>query len=111
MCLVEVKLGRHAGRRWCATHPGFRNQPAVKCAALKASHRDGAAERHMTVAVGFSPRTGADGELCRVATPEINQHATHVRLPTEPLVETHGYHHVVALRRKPAAAGKGVNFT
>src|SRR5439155_10813027 len=34
------------------------------------SHSDSAAERHTTVAVGFSPRTGADAEPRRVATLE-----------------------------------------
>src|SRR5882762_7940416 len=75
----------------------------------EASHNNPAAERHLTVAVAFSPRTSTDAEPRRVATLEMpyqltqqpfkRRYATHVWLPTDPWVETHGYPHVVAPRR------------
>src|SRR5439155_24915272 len=50
--------------------------PTLLHPAPGSSRSDGAAERHLTVAVGFSPRTGADAEPRRVATLEIAHHPT-----------------------------------
>ena len=61
--------------------------------ASAASRSDDAAERHLRVAVGFSPRIREEGDSRR--------YATRVSFPAKPWVKTHGYHHIVATRRPP----------
>jgi hypothetical protein len=63
MCLVEDIRRPRSPEQKSPMSPAFAHPPA--------SRRNGAAERHLMVAVGFSPRTGADTERRRVATLEI----------------------------------------
>ena len=62
MCLAET-TGREPRRK-------ARTSGRTMIVAWAASPSDGAAERHATVAVGFSPRTREGEEMCRVATPD-----------------------------------------
>ncbi len=62
MCLVEDNRRPRSSEQTPPMPMAFAHSPA--------SRSDGAAERHLTVAVGFSPRTAGKTEPRRVATIE-----------------------------------------
>src|SRR5947207_11782650 len=68
MCLVEDNRTPRSSEQTSPMPTALAHSPA--------SRSDGAAERHMKVAVGFSPRTGADAKPRRLATLEITCHPT-----------------------------------
>ena len=77
MCLAEATRFESPCEVTSSTAPEWNQMTtSVSSRASRSSRSDGAAERHMKVAVGFSPRTGADAESRRVATPEIAHHST-----------------------------------